>query len=219
MAAVRVLLPVTVACVACVACGGGSVPHRDLPPPPDPGDVNHAQFGSDAEPPPSYSQAELARAIDAERAAIASGEQGSGADEVLAATDLGVRRRFLASLEACRETQHGCPPRIDAPAWAYDPDVDVVPPLETPLRFDLADWRTIAEELHGRACACRTIGCVDTVGIAIDVLEPRPIGDVRGDEQASASITRARECLFRLRGKELVRGHAAAPVYADTPNK
>jgi hypothetical protein len=37
--------------------------------------------------------------------------------------------------------------------------------------------------------------------VAIARLEARPMPDVRGDETASQSITRARECLTRLRGK------------------
>jgi hypothetical protein len=56
----------------------------------------------------------------------------------------------------------------------------------------------VAAELHGRACACRTTACVATMNDAIDRLEPRPMQDVRGDETASLSLTRARECLTRL---------------------
>nr|MDQ3366399.1 hypothetical protein [Myxococcota bacterium] len=121
----------------------------------------------------------------------------------VARADLAVRRRFIAALEACERAGRWCPPRLDDPAWAFDPDPDrpVAPPLDAPLRFDVASWRTIALELFGRACACRTLGCVDSVGVAIDQLEPRPMPAVQGDEAASLSITRARECLFRLRGK------------------
>jgi hypothetical protein len=36
---------------------------------------------------------------------------------------------------------------------------------------------------------------------AIDTLETRPMQDVRGDETASQSLTRARECLTRLAGR------------------
>ena len=79
---------------------------------------------------------------------------------------------------------------------------------ELPLRFDLESWQKVAAELHGRACACRTIACVDSMGVAIDQLEPRPMPEVRGDEVASQSITRARECLFRLRGKKATPGLA-----------
>jgi hypothetical protein len=69
------------------------------------------------------------------------------------------------------------------------------------LRFDLDSWRGLAAELHGRACACRTLACVDSVGIAIDQLETRPMPEVQSDDAATTAITRARECLFRLRGK------------------
>ena len=71
----------------------------------------------------------------------------------------------------------------------------------SPLPFDEESWRKFAAELHGRACACRTIAYVDGVGVAIDQLEPRPMLQVQGDEAASLSITRALECLYRLRGK------------------
>ena len=47
----------------------------------------------------------------------------------------------------------------------------------------------------------RTLACVDSLGVAIDELEPRPMPEVQGDEAATASLTRARGCLFRLRGK------------------
>jgi len=41
----------------------------------------------------------------------------------------------------------------------------------------------------------------DRLRVAIDQLEPRPMQQVQGDEAASLSITRARECLYRLRSK------------------
>ena len=75
--------------------------------------------------------------------------------------------------------------------------------LRSRLRFDLDSWRKLATELHGRACACRTIACVDSIDVAINELELRPMPVVQGDEMATESITRARQCLFRLRGKEL----------------
>ncbi|MGE0551449.1 MAG: hypothetical protein AB7O24_15305 [Kofleriaceae bacterium] len=165
---------------------------------------------------PSYGKAELQRALFAERAAEATGErlvaeldakQGdTGVDDRLrvARADLDVRRRFIVSLEACEASGLACPPRLDEPASAFDPDPDdgaLKPPLDAPLRFDRANWQTIAAELHGRACACRTIACIDSMGTAINYLESRPMPDIQGDELASESITRARECLLRLRGK------------------
>lgn len=174
----------------------------------------HTQLAADDTYQPSYGKAELERALIAERGAEATGERQVGDLEAkddadglrVALADLGVRRRFIASLEACQAAGRDCPPRLDDPPWRFDVEVEGArPPLDAPLRFDLDDWRKLAAELHGRACACRTIGCVDSLGVAIDELEPRPMQDVRGDEAASASITRARECLFRLRGRATVR--------------
>jgi len=165
---------------------------------------------------PSYGKTELSRALEKERGAEATAERIVGdleakdrdaaADDQLrvATADLAVRRRFIESLETCESAGRFCPPRLDDPPWAFDPDPakPVGPPVTASLRFDLDSWRTLAAELHGRACACRTVFCVDSVGVAIDQLEPRPMPDVQGDETASQSITRARECLFRLRGKQ-----------------
>ncbi|HUJ58927.1 MAG TPA: hypothetical protein VLX92_10555 [Kofleriaceae bacterium] len=189
-----------------------SHPPAAAPPALDHGLTTHAALAADDDPPPPYGDAELARALDAERAAlarqadrVAALEADPAGDDVAARADLEVERRFVAALERCRRAHAGCPPRLDAPAWSYDVDGTADPQLDTPLRFDLADWQRIAAELHGRACACRTLACVDSLGAAIDVLERRPMPEVAGDEAASASITRARECLFWLRGKAIAR--------------
>ena len=161
---------------------------------------------------PSYSKTELARSLERERGAEATAERlvaeleskDASYDQLrVARADLEVRRRFIKSLEACEANGRWCPPRLDDPPWAFDPDppAPVAPPVTATLRFDVDSWRTLAAELHGRACACRTIACVDSLGVAIDQLETRPMPQVQGDETASASITRARECLFRLRGR------------------
>jgi hypothetical protein len=169
---------------------------------------------------PSYGKPEVERALIAERGAEASQETkvaqlqanaeaqldrvmvASIEDNLRAATaDLAVRRQFIRMLEACEAEGRWCPPRLDESTWSYDFDSDRDPPLDAQLRFDLADWQKIAAELHGRACACRTVACVDGVGAAIDRLEPKPMRDVQGDEIASESITRARQCLFRLQGR------------------
>lgn len=153
----------------------------------------------DDEPRPSYDAAALEQALIAERGAEAADEQHADPD------DLAVRRRFIASLESCQTSRHHCPPRLDDPKWTWNPmapGVDTTkPPLDAPLRFDLDDWRKIADELHTRSCACRTLACIDSLDVTIQLLEARPMADVQGDQSASASITRARECLFRLRGK------------------
>ena len=199
------------------ACGGGSVTRR-APNGGDPGLVTHDQLAPDDGDGalPGYGKPELERALTTERGSEATAErklaelESQGADDAsrIARDDLAVRRRFIASLEACAVSGKTCPPRLDDPAWSFEID-PVGPPkdpkLETPLRFDLADWQLVAAELHGRACACRTLACVDSLGVAIDQLETRPIQEVQGDEVASASITHARECLFRLRGKVLAR--------------
>ena len=171
---------------------------------------------------PSYGKPELSRALISERGAEATGERVVAELEARAASaaapavddqlrvalaDLAVRRRFIATLEACQAAGRLCPPRLDDPAWSFDPDPDRSgdPPMTSVLRFDVESWRGLAAELFGRACACRTIACVDSVGVAIDLLEKRPMPHVLSDETASVSVTRARECLFRLRGKAAIR--------------
>jgi len=174
---------------------------------------------------PTYGKPELQKARIAEHAAEATLEhqiaelearQPDAAvdDQVRIATaDLAVRRRFLVTLEACEAAGRWCPPRLDEPPWAFELDAAADPPMTAALRFDLDGWRGLAAELHGRACACRTLACVDSVGVAIDQLEPRSSPEVQGDDAATTSVTRARECLFRLRGKAAMR--VAAPAAAD----
>jgi hypothetical protein len=202
-------------------------------PPANPGDVQHSTLADEDAYKPSYGRPELQRALISERGIEASLERRLGELEArrdagavdpalddqlrVALADLGVRRRFIATLEACEAAGRWCPPRLDDPPWAYDPDPDrpTEPPLGAPLRFDLDSWRTVAAELYGRACACRTLGCVDSVGVAIDELEPRPMPMVQRDDQATIDLTRARECLFRLRGKAPMPAVAAQPAQSD----
>jgi hypothetical protein len=206
-------------------CGGGSAA---APPPVPPvaatpaGDPTQSSFADEDIYRPPYGKPELQKALSAERVLEVTAARQVGeledllarqadtaiADQLyFARSDLAVRRRFVATLAACDADGRWCPPRLDDPPWAFD--YDAAPPTEPPvtqaLRFDLDSWRALAGELHGRACACRTITCVDSVGVAIDKLEIRPMPQVRGDEAATVSITRARECLFRLRGKSLTR--------------
>lgn len=168
---------------------------------------------------PSYPAAELASALVAERGAVAARERAvaelaasdardpAAVDQLrVAIADLAVQRRFLAMLDICEATRRWCPPRLDDPPWSYDADADdAKPPLDAPVRFDLDSWRKVTAEVHGRACACRTLACVDSIGVAIDRLEPRPMAAVRDDDVAAAALTRARECLYRLRGKSIAR--------------
>jgi len=197
-------------CLAFLGCGGVA----SRPPPAGPTEPVLGQLADEELYKPSYGKPELQRALITERGAEASGERlvaeleaGAGTDDRLrvAVADLAIRRRFIASLEACDRSGQACPPRLDEPSWTFDPDPDggpQAPRIDAPLRFDLDSWQKIAAELHGRACACRTIACVDSMGVAIDQLEARPMPEVAGDEVASQAITRARECLFRLRGKK-----------------
>jgi hypothetical protein len=118
--------------------------------------------------------------------------------------DLRVRQRFLQTLEVCKAYGRMCPPRLDEPAWQYDIESDADPTLDAPLRFDVESWRKVADELHGRACACRSLACVDSMEVALARLETRPMPDVRQDDVASLSVTSARDCLNRLRGGRAV---------------
>jgi hypothetical protein len=184
--------------VVLVACTGSGT-YRP-PTSVDHGDSGHATFVPDDVYKPSYNRADLDKAIAGERTKEAS--LAPQAEDGPAAGDLEVRRRFIASLEACSATGRDCPPRLDEPAWAFEPDSDGKPPLDAALRFDREDWIKITAELHGRACACRTVACLDSLNAVIDQLEAQPTRDVQGDETASQSIVWARECLFRLRGKK-----------------
>ena len=178
----------------------------------DEGLATHSALADDDGFKPSYGKPELDRALVAERGAEAAQEkqladiEAKGDDDTLrvARADLDVHRRFIAALEACEALGRACPPRLDDPPWTFDIEGNADPKLDAPLRFAREDWQKVAAELHGRACACRTLACVDGVEVAIARLETRPAADVQGDDAASASITRARECLFRLRGKAAI---------------
>lgn len=154
----------------------------------------HSALATDEEDPPPYSIAELEAMLGNEHKRLeASIEVGTD--------DVAVRKRFISTLELCKATRRYCPPRIDDPAWNYDVEADVDPKLDTPLRFDVETWRKVSTELHGRACACRTIECVDSLEVAIARLETRPMPDVQSDDDAALAIVRARDCLSWLRGK------------------
>lgn len=203
------------ALVATLGCGG---PAAVQPPAAVPGERPHAVLAELEVDHPAYGKPELREALIAERRIAAAAElhleelqsrqPDAAVDDAVAdaAADLAVRRRFIATLEVCDAEAQWCPPRLDDPTWTYapDPGQPADPPMTATLRFDLASWRVLATELHGRACACRTRGCIDSVDAAIEQLERRPVPQVQSDEAATASITRARECLFRLLGKSLI---------------
>jgi hypothetical protein len=205
-----------------VGCAGGS---GVRPPPTDPDDQAHSALADEDAYKPTYGKPDLQKALIAERGAEATAERRVAelearpsdsliADQLrVAVADLAVRRRFIQALEACDAGGRLCPPRLDDPSWGFDPDPDrpADPPMTATLKFDLDGWRGLAAELHGRSCACRTIGCVDSVGVAIDQLELRTAPAIQGDETATISITRARECLFRLRGKSVTRTPVTTP--------
>ena len=199
------LLVVLAVMAACHGSGGAPAPHRSG----DTGIVTHEGLAGADDYQPSYGKAELENALIAERAAEATAEKqvmdadfkGDDDAKSAAAGDLAVRRRFIASLERCQSEGRECPPRLDDPAWSWDMSADADPKLDTPLRFDLDDWQKVTAELHGRACACRTTACVASMDAVIDKLETRPMQEVRADEAASQSVTRARECLTRLAGR------------------
>jgi len=196
-----------------LACSGA--PSRQLATP-DQGIATHAQLADFDDVAPSYTKAELDTALAAERTTLAARERAAAdlaaKDDVdadalrVALADLAIERRFVASLEACAATNRWCPPRLDDPPWSYDVANEAAKlPLDAQLRFDRDDWRKITAELFGRACACRTLACVDSLGTAIDRLELRPMPDIRDDDTAAAAIVHARECLHRLRGKAIAR--------------
>jgi hypothetical protein len=184
--------------MALAACGSPQVETATPTPP-----VPHSQLAGDDDPRPAYDKAALEKALIAERGAeatnerrVADAEQKGDSDALrIAAADLAVRRRFISTLETCQAAQRLCPPRLD------DPPAQ----LDAPLRFDLADWQKLTAELHGRACACRTQACLDATDDQLNELGQRPMQDVRGDDQATFALTRARECLFRLRGKSIAK--------------
>ncbi len=191
-----------------VACGGS--PHSQFAAPPE----QKSELAADDEVKPTYGKPEIEKALIAERGAEATNERrvtdAEAAGDVEAASaaraDLVVRQQFIAALVACQTGGHHCPPRLDDPPWKLTVAEDTSkPPLDTPLRFDLDDWQKLTAELHGRACACRTIACVDSLDAVMNELELRPVQDVRADEKASAELARARECTFYLRGKSLAK--------------
>jgi hypothetical protein len=192
---------------ALAAC---SSPNTFKPPPPgDHGSHSGGELADDDAYKPTYGKPELERALILERGLEASAEHlvheleaAGDADRLpIARADLAVRGRFIATLEACQANARTCPPRLDDPPFAFEQDGDKPPPLDAALRFDLEDWQKITAELHGRACACRTMTCVDGLEVAIAQLEPRPTPEVQADDTAIQSVTRARECLVRLRGR------------------
>lgn len=180
----------------------------------DPNLATHEGFLADDDgASPRYSRADLDKAIAGEHAALDAADAqlatlaaDARPDDAAAAllADRGVRARFVTWLEACRDGGKSCPPRLDERPFTYDLASDKDPKLDVPLRFDLADWRLMTAELHERACACRTLTCVDALDAVANALEARPMPQVTADDAAIASLTRARMCLMRLRGRRSI---------------
>lgn len=195
--------------LALAACSHASGPAASPTEPSGP----HATFTAEDEPSPPYEREAVSKALIVERAAevrgereVADAEDSGDADRLIAArADLAVRRRFIATLELCEAEGRRCPPRLDEPPWPHPVDSDADPKLDVPLRFDPVSWHNVTAELHGRACVCRTLACVDSMEATLARLETRPVDDVQRDETAAVELTAARDCLMRLRGKRPVR--------------
>jgi hypothetical protein len=195
-----------IALAACSHGSGSTAMPRETPQP-------HATFTPDDEPAPPYDRDAVGKALVTERAAatrqereVLDAEVWGDPDRLIAArADLAVRRRFIATLELCESEGRRCPPRLDDPPWPYAVDSEEDPKLDVPLRFDPISWHNVTAELHGRACACRTLACIESMDATLERLETRPVEDVRSDEVAAAELTGARDCLMRLRGKRPVR--------------
>src|SRR5512139_474683 len=116
------------------ACGGGST---SRPPSTDPGASTPGEFAEPDRFVPSYPKSDLSRALQKERGAEAAAERAVADLEVngtpdqlrVAAADLAVRQQFIATLEACEATGETCPPRLDDPPWAFEPDSSAAPPV------------------------------------------------------------------------------------------
>src|SRR4051794_16218863 len=129
------VLPLVLALIACkTASSPTGTGAQDI--------TTHTALADDdgGEPPPSYTKADVQKALIAERGAEASAEtkvnelEAAGDMDAFrtAQDDLAVRRRFISILETCEATDHYCPPRLDDPAWPYAVDSDADPKLDVP---------------------------------------------------------------------------------------
>jgi hypothetical protein len=203
------LFAVRVAALLLAAGCGGSQTERFVEP------TQAAQIDPEAtEVVPTYGKHELERVIGEERQAHAAAQsvlaslmdqRGKAVEIALRLADLGVQERYLETLESCKARGVWCPPKLGM-AWTIREGVDVPVSLDTEVRFDLQTWRAVTAELWARGCDCRSMTCVDAMTQTIDALEPRPTPEVQGDQEASAALTAARTCLWRLRGKAGQRG-------------
>jgi hypothetical protein len=196
------------AAAGAAGCGGGQT-ERFVEP------TQAAQIDPEAtEVQPTYGKQELERVLAEERQAHVAaqavldglmGQRGKAVEISLRLADLGVQARFLETLESCKARGVWCPPKLGM-TWTIRDGVDVPVSLDSDVRFDLTSWRKLTTELWARSCDCRSMTCVDAMTVTIDALEPRPTPEVQGDEEASAALTAARTCLWRLRGKAGQRG-------------
>jgi hypothetical protein len=199
---------------AALGCGGSQRAERYVEPTP----LNEVVDAESMEVRPSYGHAEMERVLAEEKQALAEGtaalaalmEQRDKSLEIAQRqADLGVQQRYIDALDLCRARGQWCPPRLGL-AWTIRDDADLPVSLDVEPRFDLASWRKLTTELWARGCDCRSMRCVDAMTRMIDVLEIRPTPEVQGDQEASAALTGARTCLWRLRGKAGKRGRGSA---------
>lgn len=159
---------------------------------------------------PTYSRQDMDRVLTEERQAHAAAastlatlmeQRGRSGEIALKLADLGVQQRYIDALQSCRDHGMWCPPKLGGFTWTIrEMEQEVPVTLDAEPRFDVTSWRKVAAELWARGCDCRSMTCVDAMTQSIDALEQKPTLDVQGDHEASASITGARTCLWRLRG-------------------
>lgn len=191
-----------------VGCGGAPVERYVEPTKATPVDPEAVEVV------PTYSRQEMERVLAEERQAHTAAQavlaslmeqRGRSVEIALKLADVGVQARYLEGLEACRARGVWCPPKLGM-AWTIREEQAVPVSLDAEVRFDLTSWRALASELWARGCDCRSMTCVDAMTQTIDELEKQPMPEVQGDPEAAASITAARTCLWRLRGKAGKRG-------------
>ncbi len=137
-----------------MACGG---PNTFKPPPPGDHGTHGSELADDDEYKPPTARPRLDRALITERGLEAAAErimgelEAAGNIEKLEAArgDLAVRRRFIATLEACAASKRKCPPRRADPPFALVIDGRATPP---PARHSAALRSRGLAEGHRWSC-------------------------------------------------------------------